>query len=102
MKFVVLAAAAFACLAPAAASAQAAPAQAAATAKLSIDSPIEALVADFKAMAVLAANGLGEIAKHPSYEMAKSMSLRAVQPLSGGAITEEMLTKIEAGLAAIK
>jgi len=103
MKLIVLSAAALACLTPAA-FAQDVPAAAAtpAVAKLTIDSPIEALVADPKAMEVLAANGLADIAKHPSYDMAKGMSLRAVQPMSGGVVTEDMLTKIEAGLAAIK
>jgi hypothetical protein len=105
MKLVLAAAAAFACLIPAAASAQSAPAPApaaAAAAKFNLDTPIEALVADEKAKAVVTAGLGGDPSQHPSYEMFKGMSLRQVQPMSGGAITEEMLTTIEKGLAAIK
>lgn len=107
MKFAVLTAAAFACLTPAAAFAQTAPAPAATPApapatKFSIDTPIETLVADPAALAVLAANGLGDVAAHPAYESFKALSLRAVQPMSGGALTEETLAKVEAGLTAIK
>ena len=107
MKFAVLTAAALICLTPAAfaqtAPAPAAPAAApAAATKFSIDTPIEALVADPAALAVLSANGLGDVAVHPAYDSFKAMSLRAVQPMSGGAVTDEMLVKIEAGLTAIK
>ena len=103
MKLAVLGAAALVCLTPAA-FAQTAPATAAtpAAAKFSVDTPIEALVADPAALAVLAANGLGEVAQHPAYDSFKAMSLRAVQPMSGGAVTEEMLVKLDAGLTAIK
>lgn len=103
MKLIVLGAAALACLTPAA-FAQTVPAPVAtpAAAKFSVDTPIEALVADPAALAVLAANGLGEVAQHPAYDSFKAMSLRAVQPMSGGAVTEEMLAKIDAGLTAIK
>ena len=104
-SFAFLPAAAFACLTPAAAFAQTAPAPAATpvpTAKFSVDTPIEALVSDPAALAVLAANGLGDVAAHPAYDSFKAMSLRAVQPMSGGAVTDEMLVKIEAGLTAIK
>lgn len=105
MKFAVLTAAAIACLMPVAAFAETAPAPAASPApatKFSIDTPIETLVANPAALAVLAANGLGDVAAHPAYESFKAMSLRAVQPMSGGAVSDEMLVKIEAGLTAIK
>ena len=105
MKLAVLGAAALVCLTPAA-FAQTAPAPATAAtpaaAKFSVDTPIEALVADPAALAVLTANGLGDVATHPAYDSFKAMSLRAVQPMSGGAVTDEMLVKIEAGLTAIK
>ena len=73
-----------------------APAEAAA--KLTIDTPIEALMADEKAKAVVDAN-LPGIADHPAYGQFKAMSLKAVQPFSGGVITDEALTKIAEGLA---
>ncbi len=104
MKFVIAAAAAAAFLIPAAASAQTAPAaqSAPAAAKFNLDTPIETLAADAKANAVLTANLGGDVSKHEHYEMFKTMSLRQVQPMSGGAITEETLTKVEKELAAIK
>lgn len=102
MKYMLSAAAALACLAPAAfAQTAPAPAPAPAAAKFNLDTPIEALVADAKAKAVLDAD-LPGVSTHPSYDMFKSMSLRAVQPMSGGKLTDEMLKKVETDLAAIK
>ena len=106
MKLVLAAAAAFACLAPGAAFAQttppaaAAPAQAAA--KFSLDTPIEVLVADPRAKAVLDA-GLGiDVTTHPAYGNFKAMSLRQVQPASNGQVTDAMMATIEKGLAELK
>lgn len=105
MKLIYAAAAAAAVLVPGAAFAQTTPTtttQTAPAAKFNLDTPIEALVADEKAKAVLAA-GLGmDVAAHPAYEQFKGMSLRQVQPFSEGHITDEMLKKIETDLAAIK
>jgi len=106
MKLIVPAAAALLFLVPGAfaqtapAAAPAAPAPAAA-AKFNLDTPIEALVADAKAKAVLDAD-LPGVTTHPSYDMFKGMSLRAVQPMSDGKLTDEMLKKVETDLAAIK
>ncbi len=69
-------------------------------AKLTIDSPIEALVGDAKAKTVLEGVIPG-LSAHPSYDQFKAMSLTQVQPYSGGAITDEMIKKITDGLAAI-
>lgn len=102
MKFIVPAAAALALLAPAAfAQTAPAPAAAAAAAKFNLDTPIEALVADARAKAVLDAD-LPGVTTHPSYDMFKGMSLRAVQPMSNGKLTDEALKKVETDLAAIK
>lgn len=103
MKLIACTAVALTFLAPAAASAQTAPAPAAtpAATAFNLDTPIEALVADPKAKAVLDADVPG-LSTHVSYDMFKSMSLRAVQPLSQGKLTDELLKKIEADLAAIK
>lgn len=106
----VLTLAAFACLTPAAAFAQTAPAAvaapapaaAAATAKFNLDTPIEALVADEKAKVVLATNLGTDVTANPNYENFKAMSLRAVQPFAPDKLTDELLKKIEADLAAIK
>ena len=109
MKFVILAAAAFACLSPAIASAQtapaapaAAPAQTAPAAKFNLDTPIEALVADEKAHAVLTAAFGGDIVANPAYDSFKAMSLNAVAPYAADKLPPELLKKIEGDLAAIK
>jgi hypothetical protein len=70
-------------------------------AKLTIDSPIEALMADPKAKAAVEASMPG-VDAHPAYGQFKAMSLKQVQPFSNGAITEDMLAKIEAALSAIE
>tara|TARA_B100000678_G_scaffold197569_1_gene165759 strand:+ start:1244 stop:1546 length:303 start_codon:yes stop_codon:yes gene_type:complete len=70
----------------------------AAAAKLTIESPIEALMADEAAREVVLAE-LPDLDKHPAYAQFKAMSLKAVQPFSQGMITDEMLEKISAGLA---
>jgi len=107
--------AALACLAPAAALAQTAPAPAtapaaapalaaaASTAKFNLDTPIETLVADEKAKAVLATNfGGADITTNPAYESFKAMSLRQVQPFAPDKLPDELLKKIETDLATIK
>lgn len=117
MKLVLTAAAAL-CLMPATAFAQTAPAPApavapapaaapapgaapVAVAKFNLDTPIEVMAADEKAKAVLMAD-LPDLLPHPSYEQFKGMSLRQVQPYSQGALTDEIMAKVEADLAAIK
>lgn len=102
MKFVILAAAAFAALSPAAASAQTAPAQTAPAAKFNLDTPIETLVADAKANAVLTANLGGDVTTNPSYDSFKGMSLSAVAPYAPDKLPADLLKKIEAELAAIQ
>ena len=108
MKLIYVAAAIVACMVPGAAFAQATPAPAAApadaapAAKFNLDTPIEVLVADEKAKAVLTADLGADVSQHPAYEQFKGMSLRQVQPYSQGAITDEILKKAEADLAAIK
>ncbi|ANK12304.1 hypothetical protein [Erythrobacter neustonensis] len=86
--------------APVAASAQEAPA-AAPAATLSIDTPIAALVADARAKAVLDKH-LPGIDQHPAFEQFKGMSLKVLAPYSQGMITDDLLAKIGADLAAIK
>ncbi|WHU01895.1 MULTISPECIES: hypothetical protein [unclassified Sphingomonas] len=106
----ILTAAALAC-APAAAFAQTAPAPATtpapaaapvAAAKFSADTPIETLFANEAAKAVLVADGLGDVEKHPAYDQFKAMSFRAVQPFSEGKITDELLAKLDTDLAKVK
>ena len=75
----------------------------AATAKFTTDTPIETLMADKKAKAILIKHSGGQdMSQHPMYDQFKAMSLKAVAPFSQGMITDEMLTKINADLAEIK
>lgn len=101
MKLIYAAAAALACLVPGAAFAQTTPAQTAPAAKFNLDTPIETLAADEAAKAVLVAD-LPDLLPHPMYEQFKGMSLRQLQPMSQGALTDDLLKKVETDLAAIK
>ena len=74
---------------------------AAAAAKLTIDSPIEALMANPAAKAAVEAQMPG-VEGHPAYGQFKAMSLKQVQPFSQGMITDDMLAKIAAALADLK
>lgn len=68
------------------------------SAKLTIDTPIETLLADEGAREVVLAE-LPELEANPYYPYIKGMSLKEVQPRSQGAISEEALANIAAGLA---
>lgn len=111
MKLILAAAATFAVFAPAAAFAQSTPAstpapaaaqQTAPAAKFNLDTPIETLVADPKAKAVLDTDLGMDVTQHPAYDQFKGASLHQVAPQSGGMLTDELLKKIETDLAAIK
>jgi hypothetical protein len=72
-------------------------------AAFTIDTPIESLMADERAKAVLTKHfGGQDLTQHPAYDQFKALSLKAVAPFSQGLITEEMLAKIAADLAEIK
>lgn len=103
MKFLVAGAVAAATLSPAVLAQQTpAPAAAQATAaKFGLDTPIETLLADANAKSVLDTDIPG-LSSHPALDQFKAMSLRAVQPLSQGALTDEMLKKVETDLAALR
>ena len=77
------------------------PAPAAAAAAFSLDTPIEALMADERAKAVVTTH-LPGIDQHPAYEQFKALSLKALAPFSQGLISDELLGKIATDLAAIK
>jgi hypothetical protein len=77
-----------------------APASADAAAGLTIDSPIAALMADPGAKAVVLAT-FPDMESTPGYDQFKVVSLRRLQPRSNGAITEQQLATIEAGLKAL-
>jgi hypothetical protein len=89
---------------PSIASAQTAPVPAATPAtatKFNLDTPIQDLLANEAAKAVLDKDMPGLTAL-PQLEMIKGLSLRQLQPYSDGKLTDELLTKTEADLAAIK
>jgi hypothetical protein len=89
--------------APAAVLAQTETPPSAPAAAFTIDTPIETLMADERAKAVVTQHfGGNDLTAHPAYDQFKSLSLKALAPFSQGLITEDMLTKIAADLAAIK
>jgi hypothetical protein len=70
----------------------------AAAAKFSLDTPIETLVADPKAKAVLDAD-LPGLTAHPQYEQFKSMNLTTLAGFAPDKLTPERLDKVKADLA---
>ncbi|MDG5489320.1 hypothetical protein NYR55_11910 [Sphingomonas sp. BGYR3] len=73
----------------------------AASVALSLDTPVETLAANPASKAVLDKH-FPEMLKHPMYDQFKQMSLKQLQPLAQGQITNDMLTAAEKDLAAIK
>ncbi len=68
----------------------------------SIDkTPIGVLLDDPRAKAVLDSNVPG-FSKTPQFDLARTMTLRAVQPFAPDKLTEAVLAKIDAELKAIK
>lgn len=93
-------------LVPAVAVAQTAPAAPAAdaakpAAKFNLDTPIGELLANDAAKAVLDKE-LPGLTQLPQLEMIKGLGLKQLQPYSDGKLTDELLAKTEASLAAIK
>lgn len=68
--------------------------------RLSVDWPIEAIIADPAGKAVLDME-MPSLVAHPAFEQFKAMSLRQLQPYSAGAITDEKIAAVEARLVAI-
>ncbi len=73
----------------------------AADGKLTLDTPVEAIVAKPEGKAVLEAN-LPGITTHEHYEMFKAMSLKQIAGMAPDRLTPDALAKVEAGLAALK
>ena len=70
-------------------------------ARLSLDTPVEAIVADQAGKAVLDAD-LPGVTTHEHYDMFKSMTLRQLSTMAPDKLTAQVLSKVEADLAAIK
>ena len=64
----------------------------------SLDLPIEQLLANEKTKAILDARIPG-LSSHPMLEQFKALSLKQLQPMSAGLLTEEMLQSVAADLA---
>lgn len=77
-----------------------APAPAAAAPAFSADTPLETVVANPAAKAVLDKD-LPNISKHPAFDQFKAMSLRQLQPYAEGKITDEAIAKVDAELKAL-
>jgi len=91
---------------PATAVAQTAPAPApaatpAAAAKFTLDTPIQEIVTDVQGKAAIDKNLPGLIGL-PQYDMFKGLSLNQLKAYSDGKLTDEILAKTAADLAAIK
>ncbi len=69
--------------------------------KLTLDTPIEQIVAEPGGKAALEAH-LPAVTRHEGYATFKSMSLRQLQPVSRGLITDGDLVKIDADLATVQ
>jgi hypothetical protein len=65
------------------------------------DTPIETIAADPAGKAVLEAV-FPDMLTHPEYPNFKGMSLSQVQPLAGGAITDDMIARAKTELAKVK
>lgn len=86
---------------PALAQTTPAPAPAASAAPaFSADTPLEAVVANPAAKAVLDKD-MPTISKHPAFDSFKAMSLRQLQPYADGKITDEAIAKVDADLKAL-
>ena len=94
-------AAALALVSATAFAADTAPAAQAPAARLNLDLPVEAIVADAAGKAVLDAD-IPELTPHPQYEMFKGMTLRQLANMVPDKLPAELLAKIEADLAKVK
>ena len=68
---------------------------------LNLDTPIETIAANPAGKASLDKD-LPGLTTHPAYDQFKSMSLKQVQPMSQGAISDDALAKTGTDLAALK
>ena len=69
--------------------------------KYSVETPLEIIIADPAGKAVLDRD-LPGLTTHAMFDQFKSMSLKQLQPMSSGKITDDSLVKLSADLAAVK
>ena len=70
------------------------------TTAFTLDTPIEQIVANPAGKAVLDRD-LPGLTTHPAYDQFKGMSLKEVEPMSQGALTDDMIAKTGVDLAAL-
>ena len=70
-------------------------------AKYTIETPIETIAANPAGKAILDKD-LPGLTTHEAYDSFKSMSLKDVQPMSNGAISDAALAKVGTDLASVK
>jgi hypothetical protein len=68
-------------------------------AELNIGMPVEQIAASPAGRAILNKD-LPALLPHPAYEQVKNLTLREIQPMSGGVITDDVIAKIDADLKA--
>ena len=69
--------------------------------KLTVDeTPIADLAATPETKAILDKD-LPGLTAHPAFDQFKGMTLKALQPMSGGVLTDEQLAAVQAGLDAL-
>ena len=69
--------------------------------KLTVDeTPIADLAATPETKAILDKD-LPGLTAHPAFDQFKGMTLKALQPMSGGVVTDEQLAAVQAGLDAL-
>jgi hypothetical protein len=69
--------------------------------KLTVDAtPIADLAATPETKAILDKD-LPGLTAHPAFDQFKGMTLKALQPMSGGVVTDEQLAAVQAGLDAL-
>ena len=69
--------------------------------KLSVDATPIADLADKPETKAVLDKDLPGLTAHPAFEQFKGMTLKALQPMSGGNLTDEQLAKVQADLDAL-
>ncbi len=100
-KLIAAAACAVLAISASAVAAEPAPVTATAVKLTTAESTIGDLLDNAAAKAVLMKH-IPELAGNAQIEMARSMTLKQIQPMAGEMLSDDLLTKIDADLAAIK
>ncbi|MEY4249773.1 MAG: hypothetical protein RJA87_1406 [Pseudomonadota bacterium] len=69
--------------------------------KLTVDATPIAELADKPETKAILDKDLPGLTTHPAFDQFKGMTLKALQPMSGGVVTDEQLAAVQAGLDAL-